>query len=302
MLFSKISIIGTVLLLLCCNSPIAFADKIELKSLPDSEKQYSEDQINDFFDVPDWYPQSHPEMPEVVKHGAKPDVFACASCHLTSGSGHPESASLAGLPADYIYRQLKAYQQFQRPSLIGTMISIARGMTDEQMIQAANYFAALPPRKVQEVIEVNEVPKTYVNDRFMRLELNGTLAGKEPIGERVITVPRDEYRVKARDPFEIFITYVPAGYMELGKKLVSQGGNGATPCTSCHGVDLKGTPVAPPIAGQHASYLVSQLRAYKEGIRRGEADPGGIMANNLKYFKDREILAAAAYIASLDRN
>ena len=28
--------------------------------------------------------------------------FACGSCHLMSGQGHPESADLAGMPAEYL--------------------------------------------------------------------------------------------------------------------------------------------------------------------------------------------------------
>ncbi len=35
----------------------------------------------------------------------------CASCHLASGSGHPESANLTGLTDDYIMTQLHDFQQ-----------------------------------------------------------------------------------------------------------------------------------------------------------------------------------------------
>lgn len=291
-----------VILLTLFLSATPGSSETALISLPDSDIRYSAEQINDSFNVPDWYPNDHPLMPKVVSHGVVPAVFACASCHLTSGSGHPESSALAGLPAAYIVRQMKAYQKFQRPSIAGVMINIARPMTDEDIWAAAEYFAALPPRKVQEVVEVEEVPVTYVNSRFMRLVVAEKATDEELIGERIITVPKDEVRVKARDPYATFITYIPDGMLELGKRIVTQGNKDSAACTSCHGADLQGTTVAPLIAGQHASYLVAQLRAYKEGTRRGEADPGSIMANNLKYFEDREILATAAYIASLVRN
>ena len=271
----------------------------EVIRLPGSEKTYTEKQINDFFNVPDWYPGDHEAMPEVVSHGAKPAVFACASCHLVSGSGHPESSSLAGLPVDYQVRQMKAYQKFQRNSTAGVMINIARPMTDEQIQVSAEYFASLPPLEVQEVVEAEEVPVSYVNNRFMRLKVEN--GGMEPIGERLITLPVDEYRVKARDPYGTFITYVPPGSLALGRDLANKGKEGVAPCTSCHGNDLQGTELAPLIAGQHASYLMTQLRDYKMGVRRGEADPGAVMASNMKYFKDTEILALAAYIASLPR-
>lgn len=160
----------------------------EFISLPGSERQYTMQQINDFFNVPDWYPGKHPRMPEVVSHGSKPAVFACASCHLTSGSGHPESASLAGLPVEYQIRQMQAYQKFQRSSVIGVMNNIARAMSEEQIRISAEYFAALPRLRVQEVHETKTVPVTYVNKRFMRL-VDKQKNGEEAIGERLISFP-----------------------------------------------------------------------------------------------------------------
>ena len=284
------------------NSATLAADETEEKiTLPGSDESYTEKRINNFFNVPDWYPDRHGPMPKVVSHGAKPAVFACASCHLTSGSGHPESSALSGLPVAYQVRQMKAYQKFQRNSVIGVMNTIARAMSDEQIRQSAEYFAALPALDVQEVREADEVPLTYVNKRFMRLETEPGSKEREKIGERIITVPVDEYRVKARDPYATFITYVPRGSLARGKKLVTQGKGNAPACSTCHGADLRGSEIGPPIAGQHASYLMTQLREYKAGTRMGEADPGLVMANNMKYFTDAEILATAAYLASLPR-
>ena len=73
--------------------------------------QYTQAQIDDPFNPPDWFPDEHPPMPQVVAHGGpKPAGRACAQCHLPSGDGHPESASLAGLPAGYIIRQMERFQ------------------------------------------------------------------------------------------------------------------------------------------------------------------------------------------------
>jgi cytochrome c553 len=299
--FIRSEIISSLLSIILCLSNLPVAAEDELFSLPGSDKKYTEKQINDVFGAPDWYPGEHPTMPKVVSHGSKPAVFACASCHLTSGRGHPESSALGGLPVDYMIRQMKAYQKFQRPGVVGLMNSIAKAMTDDEIRESAEYFAALPAYKVQDVIEADEVPATYVNSRFMRLLAKNGHDQKEAIGERLITLPVDEYRVKARDPNSFFITYVPKGTLSIGKRLVNEGKGTTAACTACHGVDLRGTAIAPLIAGQHASYLMSQLRAYKEGVRRGEADPGQIMANNVKYFTDSELLATAAYISSLDR-
>jgi hypothetical protein len=53
--------------------------------LAGSQKTYTEKQIGDPFAPPDWYPNEHPPMPDIVAHGKKPNVNGCAQCHLTSG-------------------------------------------------------------------------------------------------------------------------------------------------------------------------------------------------------------------------
>ena len=74
--------------------------------MPGSSKQYTQAQIDDPFNPPDWFPNEHPPMPAIVAHGGpKPAGRACAQCHLPSGDGHPESAGIAGLPANYIIRR-----------------------------------------------------------------------------------------------------------------------------------------------------------------------------------------------------
>src|SRR5271167_942777 len=65
--------------------------------VPGSSKSYTQDQIDNFVDVPDWFPDEHAPMPKIVSHGAEGGVLGCASCHLGSGLGHPESANLAGV-------------------------------------------------------------------------------------------------------------------------------------------------------------------------------------------------------------
>src|SRR5258706_13994458 len=73
--------------------------------MPGSAKKYTQAEIDDGFNPPDWFPDEHPPMPEIVATGRKP-ARACALCHLPTGDGHPESSSLAGLPAAYLVRQM----------------------------------------------------------------------------------------------------------------------------------------------------------------------------------------------------
>src|SRR5579864_9201808 len=80
-------------------------DDGSLKHVPGSNLGLTLDQTRDGFNVPDWHPDGHPPMPEIVAHGRKPQFRACGYCHLPNGLGRPENASIAGLPSDYIAEQ-----------------------------------------------------------------------------------------------------------------------------------------------------------------------------------------------------
>jgi len=94
--------------------PLESKDNVIMKSVPGSTKQYTQAQIDDIFNPPDWYPSEHPPMPQIVMTGGTRARTACAQCHLPSGDGHPESANIAGLPANYIVRQFPCLQE-RRP-------------------------------------------------------------------------------------------------------------------------------------------------------------------------------------------
>ena len=122
-------------------------------------------------------------MPEIVARGGpKPDGRACAQCHLTSGDGHPESSSLAGLPAAYIIRQMQAFKDGDRKGIrSGLMIAMAKVLSDAEVKAAAVYFAALKPAAgYNKVVETETVAKSLVGAGGMRFAMpNG---GSEPIG------------------------------------------------------------------------------------------------------------------------
>lgn len=81
-------------------------DNNAVKHLPGSSKSYTQGQIDDIFNPPDWYPEEHTPFPNMVVRGEGKATPGCASCHLASGSGHPESANLTGLTADYLLTQI----------------------------------------------------------------------------------------------------------------------------------------------------------------------------------------------------
>src|SRR4051794_5666390 len=96
------------------NPPPAQLDSVTLKSLPGSTKQYTQAQIDDSLNPPDWFPEEHLPLPPVVASGGTRPRVACGLCHLPSGNGHPESASLAGLNANYMIRQMHAFKAGDR--------------------------------------------------------------------------------------------------------------------------------------------------------------------------------------------
>ena len=270
-----------------------------LLSVPGSDLQRTQTQINDRFSPPDWYPNEHPPLPEVVAHGRPPLVRACAQCHMPHGAGHPESAPLANVSADYIVAQLMAYQTGVRKSLIparsASMIEIAGAMTAEEMRIAAEYFASLPPVKWITVIETDMVPETYVGAGNMRhAEHNG---GMEPIGSRIIEIPENSELAELRDSHSPFMAYVPQGSVAAGEELVTTGGGRSIQCSLCHGPELKGLGQVPSLAGRSPIYLARQMFDIQHGARGGAnvALMQGVVAN----LTHDDVLNISAYLGSL---
>jgi cytochrome c553 len=262
--------------------------------VPGSSKSYTQDQIDDFINAPDWFPDEHAPMPKVVAHGAEGGALGCASCHLASGLGHPESANLAGVSAAYIIRQLSDFKAGNRMG--EAMNDMAKNLSDEDARQASEWFAALEPKVWQPVVETDRVPKTFINIHLMRMPLPG--GGDEPIGNRIIELPQNIARAESRDPHSGFIAYVPKGSLAKGKELVTTGGNGKTiQCAICHGPSLNGLAEVPAIAGHSPLYLFRQLYYFKDGSRHGVM--GALMKGVVAQMSQDDVLAIAAYVGSL---
>jgi cytochrome c553 len=88
---------------------------------------------------------------------------------------------------------------------------------------------------------------------------------------------------------------------EAGRKLYQGGSkvNATAACTACHGPDGRGNAAAkyPSIGGQHAVYVANQLKAFRDGSRRG--DPNQMMRNIAATLSDDEIAAVAQYVQGL---
>jgi cytochrome c553 len=283
--------------------PGAPLDGLVKLHVPGSGVTYARAQLEDVFAAPDWFPDRHPPMPEVVAHGRKPMVLACAYCHLPDGTGRPENAALAGLPAGYIRAQVadirsharqRAWKGPLRPSVL--MQQVADNATDADVAAAAQYYSALPMKHKTEIVESAMVPRTR-EVRFVYVVDDG--AGDEPLGRRLIEVPVDFERHEHRDPNVTYRAYVPIGSLERGQAIAATGAGGLTiACVTCHGADLRGTGPFPPLAGRSPSYLLRQLLAFKAGTRAGPmAAPMQPVAAKLSL---DDMIAVAAYAASLE--
>ncbi len=283
------------------------------RSLPGSAGSFSLVDIRDGSNVIDWYPEDHPKMTDIIRMGPSKHETGrrgCGFCHLPNGLGRPENAPVSGLPPSYFVQQLKDFKNGQRRSAdprkpnTNTMIDLARSMTDEEMQQAAEYFAAIKWRPRVKVIETALVPKTrIVGNLFLPTETERT----EPIAGRIIEVPADEERTETlRDPRTGFVAYVPPGSLARGKQLVRLGGaeivggqivqGKTTACTACHAPDLMGVGDVPPIAGRSPSYLARQIFDIQQGTRRGTAVD--LMRVAVGKLNADDITAIVAYVAS----
>ena len=273
--------------------PIAPDDKPH--TAPSSDKSLTRKQIDDLFNPPDWYPDQHPPLPQVVAHGSGTTVRACGSCHLPTGTGHDESAYVAALPAAYFIRQMADYKTGARKGS-GSMTAIGKEISDNDVRAAADYFASVKPRPWIRVVETDTVPKTYVGPGNKRLQLPG--GGDEPIGNRIVEIPEDEEIVLNRDPRSGFIALVPQGSIAKGEALAKGGPDGKTvACAICHGPSLTGLGEVPPISGRQATYVVRQLFSFQDGSRAGSWAP--LMAQVVANLTVDDMLALAAYTASL---
>jgi cytochrome c553 len=271
-----------------------------LKHVPNSTKAFTQAQVTDGFNPPDWHPEGHPAMPEIVGHGRRPDIRACGYCHLPNGQGRPENSSIAGLPAAYIVAQVADFRNGLRassePSMgpPAAMLNLSKASNDAEVMIAADYFSKLKYKPWIKVMESKTAPKTkVVTGMLVPLEGSAT----EPLGPRIVETAQSLEPTEARDDASPFVAYVPVGSIKKGESLVTTGGSGKTlRCSICHGQDLKGLGNVPFLAGRSPSYLVRQLYDIQKGSRKGPWSP--LMKEAVANLTLDDMVNIAAYISS----
>ena len=272
--------------------------------VPGSDAGYTQAELRDFYAVADWHGEFRPPVPQIVAHGREPDVYACSYCHLPNGAGRPENATVAGLPADYIVQQMRAFATGARRTAwtgadftpVTLMAKFAHLTSGDEVAEAAAYFSSMrltAPRA--QVIEAERVPALR-RVAFVYAPADG--GGDEPLGTRLIEMPRDFERHELRDSWAEYVAYVPIGSLARGRALALDGSGKAPACASCHDPDLRGSEIAPAIAGRSPTYLLRQLVALRTGARQVPA--GAAMQPVVDSLTLEEMIAVAAYAASLD--
>lgn len=285
-------------------SPAPKPDSIVKHRVPNSSREYTMRDVGNSFNIPDWFPESHPPAPASVLYGTRPNGLACGFCHLPDGQGRPENSTLAGLPVDYIVRQVRAFRDSTRLSAnplsktkTNSMHGVAAAVSDSDVLEAARYFSTLTLRRPNHVNEVSHAPKTRMAGGFYVYDGEGT----EPIDGRLIEAPAEFERHELRDPTVEYTTYVPLGSIARGRRIANRGPNGAaTMCVTCHGPRLLGKDNVPPIAGRSPSSMLRQLLGFRAGTRRDSLSI--VMAPVVEKLTVQDMVALSAYVGSLPRS
>ena len=270
------------------------------RTVPGSTATYSLVDVRDGHNVIDWFPGDHPATTPIMKNGPASlgeTARGCASCHLPNGKGRPENAPPAGQPAGYTLQTLRDFRDGKRVSAdprkpnTPTMTALAKAMTEEEMRQSAEYFAAMPWTPWIRVIEADRIPEMHLEEGNMYITVGK--APTEPLAGRIVETPEDEYQANmVRNPRSGWVAYVPVGSLARGEKLVDAGR-----CVTCHGTDLMGSGDFPGIAGRSPSYMMRQLWDMKRGTRNGLYTV--LMQPVVANLTADDLTAIVAYLASI---
>ena len=204
----------------------------------------------------------------VFAHEYDPDVGeeineVCAGCHGEFGQGGKQGKypRLAGLPKNYIFKELQLFRNRHRPNMAMIEYVDDRQMPDDDAWDIAQYLSEI---KLQ-----TKLPPVDIHapgfDAYQRL-----LDSK-----RLMQVPR--YR---------------KGDIKRGKKLFNR------ECKSCHGREGVGKKDVPMISGQYTQYLKRQIEQYKNKARIHDAsDPDD---NFFSDFTEQELDDIWAYLSIVD--
>ena len=280
------------------------AEVSKLWTVTGSDQQFSRLDFRSKDSYPDWFPGDHPPMPRINTVGPESlgnTARACALCHLANGKGRPENAPPGGQPAAYTIQQLQDMRNDlrntsdPRKSNPHTMVRLAKGMSDQEMQEIAEYYEAIPWTPWIRVIETDLVPEMELEEGNMYITEG--VERTVPIAGRIIETPENELEANyLRSPRSGWNAYVPVGSLAKGEELVTTGGGKTVSCGVCHGEDLMGLGIMPGIAGRSPSYMMRQLWDMKQGTRKGPN--AALMMPIIENLTVEDMTNIVAYLAS----
>ena len=84
-----------------------------------------------------------PDPARVAAGKSKSAEVLCTMCHLGEFSGQNEVPRVAGQHPAYVIKQLKDFKNGTRTNDAGTMSSVAKTLSDEDIVNLAHYLASL---------------------------------------------------------------------------------------------------------------------------------------------------------------
>jgi cytochrome c553 len=102
------------------------------------------DLLADYFAAQKAPPQKFKPDPKRAALGkAKADETLCTMCHLGGFSGQNEIPKVAGQNFDYIVKQLHEFKAMKRTNDAGSMTSVSKTLSDEDILNVAHYIVGL---------------------------------------------------------------------------------------------------------------------------------------------------------------
>jgi len=84
-----------------------------------------------------------PDAQKAARGKAKADETLCSMCHLGELAGQNEIPRVGGQHYDYIVKQLKDFKGMRRTNDAGSMTSVAKTLSDEDIDNLGHYAAGL---------------------------------------------------------------------------------------------------------------------------------------------------------------
>lgn len=201
------------------------------------------------------------------------------------------------------YRELAGGDRPQRPGSLA-------GLTDSRAQDAAVASCARCHGDADSAPASAYVPRLAGQSvGYLRMALRQYAEGArrsgimQPIAARL---GRDEIRRLAEHystspPAGMDVPPMPPDRIERGRSIATGGvpAEGIPPCLACHGGSAR--EIFPRLAGQHAPYMVNQLKLWQRGLR-DDSVTGAIMAVIARRLSLQQIEDVAAYFATLQND